>query len=118
MSDDRQDINITALRKILLERKEDLLRLRAQSAEARSAVELDQTRQGRLSRQDALMQQEMAKETERRRIVEMQRIEAALKRMETDDYGYCLNCDEEIAARRLELDPAVPTCIGCASKNS
>lgn len=111
---DRQDINIGALRKTLLERKADLERLSAQSAQSREAVELDQTRQGRLSRQDALMQQEMAKETERRRQNDLLRIGAALKRMETGDYGYCFKCDEEIAAKRLALDPALTTCIGCA----
>lgn len=112
---DRQDINIDALRKTLLDRKAELERLSAQSADSREAVELDQTRQGRLSRQDALMQQEMAKETERRRQLDAQKIAAALKRMESGDYGYCAKCDEPIAAKRLELDPAIATCIGCAS---
>lgn len=111
---DRQDINIDAFRKTLLARKKELEDSSARSAENRDAVELDQTRQGRLSRQDALQQQEMAKETERRRRVQLQRIEEALKKMETDAYGYCVRCDEEIAAKRLELDPSVPTCINCA----
>ena len=111
---DRQDIKIDALRKALLDRKAELQQASADSAENREAVELDQTRQGRLSRQDALMQQEMAKETERRRQADIQRIDAALKRMETPDYGYCIRCDEPIAAKRLELDPAVLACIDCA----
>ena len=111
---DRQDINIDSLRKALLDRRVELQRLSAMSAESREAVELDQTRQGRLSRQDALMQQEMAKETERRRQIDAKRIEAALKRMETEAYGYCIKCDEAIAAKRLELDPAILTCIDCA----
>ena len=111
---ERQDINIDALRKALLDRRAALETHSAKSAETREAVELDQTRQGRLSRQDALMQQEMAKETERRRQVDIQRINAALKRMDEGDYGYCVQCDEEIAAKRLELDPAIAVCIDCA----
>lgn len=111
---DRQDINIKHLRKVLLARKKELEELSARSAQTRGAVELDQTRQGRLSRQDALQQQEMAKETERRRGVERQRIENALQRMDEGDYGYCVSCDENIATKRLELDPSVPTCIDCA----
>jgi DnaK suppressor protein len=75
---------------------------------------LDQTTQGRLSRQDALLQQEMAKETERRRQKDLERIKAALLRVDTDDYGYCISCDEEISAARLKLDPAIITCIDCA----
>ncbi len=110
----RNDIDLIALKKVLLARKEDLVRLSQISAEARAPVELDQTTQGRLSRQDAMIQQEMAKETERRRQIDAQRIEAALKRMGADDYGYCVSCDEEISVARLNLDPALATCIDCA----
>lgn len=113
---DRQDINIVALRKSLLERKVQLEEHSRTSRETRDAVELDQTRQGRLSRMDALQQQEMAKETERRRQAETLRIDTALKRMEKDDYGYCINCDEPIALKRLALDPAAITCIECAGQ--
>lgn len=116
MATDRDDINLEALRKTLLDRKAELERASELSAESREAVELDQTRQGRLSRQDALMQQEMAKETERRRQLDLLRVITAIKRLETDDdYGYCAKCGEEIAAKRLSLDPALVTCIGCAS---
>ena len=92
--------------------------IRAADAETegeRAPVELDQQAVGRLSRMDALQVQAMALETSRRRAVELRRIAAALARMDEGDYGYCLECGEEIAARRLELDPAVPLCIGCAS---
>lgn len=112
---DRKDINIKALRKFLEDRLVELERLSKQSSESRDAVELDQTRQGRLSRQDALMQQEMAKETERRRQQDLQRVKNALTRLNSEDYGYCIKCDEPIAAKRLELDPAIVTCIECAS---
>lgn len=111
---ERTDIDIPALKQALVNKKAELEEVSARTKETREAVELDQTRQGRLSRQDALQQQEMAKETERRRQLEIRKIEAALKRMEIGDYGYCVTCDEEIAAARLTLDPAVPTCIECA----
>jgi DnaK suppressor protein len=111
---DRKDINIDDLRKSLIARKAELLRLSGISEGARDTVELDQTLQGRLSRMDAMQQQEMAKETERRRQAEVQRIDMALSRIDTDDYGYCVSCDEEIAARRLELEPSIATCINCA----
>ena len=113
---ERDEIHISFLKTVLLKRKTDLERASEISQESRDPVELDQTVQGRLSRQDALQQQEMAKETERRRQIDYQRTEAALKRIETEDYGYCMGCDEPIEKRRLELDPAVLTCIACASK--
>ena len=87
----------------------------AQTEGERVPVELDQQAVGRLSRMDALQVQAMALETSRRRAVELRRIAAALARIDEGDYGACLECGEEIAVRRLELTPAAPLCIACAS---
>ncbi|MDF2367962.1 TraR/DksA family transcriptional regulator [Sneathiella sp.] len=103
-------------KKALLERREELLSVMKASTEGRRPVELDQTRVGRLSRMDALQGQAMAQETERRRKNELQRIDAALSRIETGDYGYCVTCGEEISAKRLALDPSTPLCIDCANR--
>ena len=80
----------------------------------RSTVELDQQRQGRLSRMDALQGQAMAQEAARRRQTELDRIDAALGRLDAGEYGYCLACGEDIAPARLDADPAIPTCVDCA----
>jgi DnaK suppressor protein len=64
---------------------------------------------------DAMQVQAMALETSRRRGAELRRIAAALARMEAGDFGNCVECGEEIAARRLDLDPAAPLCIACAA---
>ena len=64
---------------------------------------------------DALQGQAMAQETERRRKNEQARIDAALLRVDSKDFGFCVNCDEEISEKRLELDPSTPLCINCAS---
>ncbi len=98
----------------LLAQREELARIGESAEEGRRPVELDQARLGRLSRMDALQVQAMAVEAERRRAVELRRIEAALRRIEAGEYGACVNCGGEIAARRLEFDPAIPTCIDCA----
>lgn len=82
-----------------------------------AAVELDQSRVGRLSRMDAIQVQEMALAAKRRRQAELNRIQAALKRLDDGDYGYCVSCDEPIARKRLDVDPATPTCISCAGKS-
>ena len=103
-----------AVRRVLLEKRLELEALIASSKEARSAVELDQTRVGRLSRMDALQGQAMALETARRRAVELQKIDAALKRLEAGEYGLCVRCGEEIPARRLAFDPAATLCVDCA----
>ena len=101
---------------ILKSRREELEGLSAVSAEARDTVTLDQQSVGRLSRMDAMQQQAMAQATERQRAVEISRIDAALKRLEDGEYGYCIDCGEEIAEKRLEIDPAATHCINCAGK--
>jgi len=83
-------------------------------AAGQKTVELDQTSVGRLSRMDAMQGQAMAKATGARRVQRRQRIAAALARIDAGDFGYCMECGEEIAPARLELDPTVPTCINCA----
>ena len=68
---------------------------------------------GRLTRMDAMQSQAMAIETERRRDLEIKRIDAALGRIDADEFGYCGICGEPIDTRRLENDPTVVTCITC-----
>ena len=102
-------------RQQLLQLQEDLAGLKTTAAAASGIVELDQTSVGRLSRMDALQGQAMSKEQGRRRELELQKISAALRRIEAGDYGYCLDCDEPIAIQRLTLDPAATLCIRCAS---
>ena len=102
-------------RQQLLQLQEDLAGLKTTAAAASGIVELDQTSVGRLSRMDALQGQAMSKEQGRRRELELQKISAALRRIEAGDYGYCLDCDEPIAIQRLTLDPAATLCISCAS---
>ncbi len=96
--------------------RQELEALMAGSSEARSTVELDQTAVGRLSRMDALQGQQMALATDRRRALELKRIDSALKRLEDGDYGYCVRCEEPITAKRLAFDPAVTLCVACAEE--
>ena len=92
-----------------------LLELNAKSREqASKTVELDQASTGRLTRMDAMQQQAMAKENQRRAILRTQQLYAALVRIEDEEYGYCLNCDEEIYTLRLEANPVTTLCITCA----
>lgn len=85
------------------------------SAAERAPVELDQTSVGRLSRMDAIQVQAMALATDERRKAELARVKAALERVDSDEFGYCEVCGEEIAPARLENNPAVTSCIGCAN---
>ncbi|MBF0247521.1 MAG: TraR/DksA C4-type zinc finger protein [Alphaproteobacteria bacterium] len=113
---DRIDIDLDALKRKLHSERGELEHDAQITADERGVVVLDQTSVGRLSRMDALQNQAMQLETERRREVELQRIDAALKRMEDGEYGYCVSCGEDIAAKRLDMDPATPVCVECARK--
>lgn len=111
MADDHR----TAKFRPLLEKEiEELRALSETGAASRAPVTLDQQSVGRLSRMDAMQAQAMAQATERRRLTRIQQVEAALKRIEDGEYGYCLSCGDEIEERRLETDPAAPLCIACS----
>jgi len=99
----------------LLALREALRELEHTAEEGRRPVELDQARQGRLARMDALQGQAMALEAQRRRDLELRKIAAALQRIADGEFGECVACGAAIAQARLEFDPATPLCIECAS---
>ena len=49
-----------------------------------------------------------------RKIVNM--IDAALKRIQDEEYGVCANCQEEMQQKRLEAVPWTRHCIECQEK--
>jgi DnaK suppressor protein len=75
-------MNDTAVRETLVRLKAELESFSEVSEDARATVMLDQQAVGRLSRMDALQGQAMAQASERQRRADIQRIEAALKRLD------------------------------------
>ena len=108
------DAERDGFRKRLLAERAGLLEEDAQGADDRETVMLDQSSVGRLSRMDAMQRQAMAEATHRRGAARKGRIDAALARIDEGEFGYCTDCGEEIAPKRLELDPTAPTCVSCA----
>ena len=76
-------------------------------------VELDSSL-GRLSRMDALQNQQMALELKRRQENQLLRIENAFKRLAKGQYGLCGKCKKPIEEDRLEVFPDTVTCVRCA----
>ena len=103
-------------RERLLKLKAELEAVAESGDESAAIVELDQAKVGRLSRMDAMQAQAMAKASAERREQMLRRIEAALVRVENDEYGMCQECGEPINPKRLDFDPTVTLCIDCASK--
>ena len=109
-------LDLDWFREALLKRQRELQELSAISSEARAAVTLDQSSVGRVSRIDAIAaaaKWHLPRKRTRER--DIQRIKAALLRLDEGEFGYCVTCGEAIAEKRLRLDPGVPTCIDCAS---
>lgn len=86
-----------------------------ENSDASAPVELDQTRQGRLSRMDAMQQQAMAQATASSARARLAALGAALRRIDEGSYGECAGCGEMISAARLEARPEARLCISCES---
>ncbi|MEC3862230.1 TraR/DksA C4-type zinc finger protein [Mesobacterium sp. TK19101] len=102
-------------RQLILARLADLDAEDALGKDAQATVELDQQAVGRLSRQDALLAQSMARATQARRDGLRRALTAALARIDDGDFGYCDDCGEDIPVKRLELDPTATRCVSCAT---
>ena len=112
MTDENNDLDHLAT---MIRSEMDQLKYLSETAkDSRAPVALDQQSVGRLSRMDAMQQQSMELATEERRQQRLAALAAALRRVDSAGYGYCLVCDDKIAAGRLAVDPAVTLCIDCA----
>jgi DnaK suppressor protein len=93
----------------------ELTAARAATAEGRAPVTLDQQSVGRLSRMDAMQQQQMALAAGRQREAQITRIRNALDRMDKGEFGICVACGNDIPEKRLEADPAAHLCVACSA---
>ena len=110
------EVEIEQIRQDLLRLRSGLQELEQTFQETSAPVELDQARVGRLSRMDAMQAQQMALEAARRRQRQLLKVEGALLRIESGEYGYCFVCGEEIDVRRLSVDPTNTRCMGCVER--
>jgi len=86
------------------------------SEEAAGIVKLDQTLVGRVSRMDAMQQQNMAVSTRSKVQRKLQKVRLALAAIDSGDYGYCRKCDESIGYPRLNAQPEANLCLSCQDK--
>lgn len=100
----------------------DLLKLHGQfrtllenSGDGARPVALDQPI-GRLSRMDALQQQNMSQANQRMARQRLAQMDAALQRASLGEYGICLECGENIGYGRLRARPEAPFCFECQSQ--
>ena len=114
MSDESLDRQQTAaLGSALEERRrelEDQLRI---GGDAARPVSLDQQSVGRVSRVDAIQQQQMALAGREQAERLLRQITQALQRIDDGVYGICLHCEQPIARARLEAQPHASLCVNC-----
>ncbi|MCT8159928.1 TraR/DksA family transcriptional regulator [Pseudoruegeria sp. SHC-113] len=103
------------------ERRAQLLKRKAELTERLQAIETE------LDSHQSRDWEELATEREGDEVLEgmgssgqaeLRQLEIALKRLDEGDYGYCVQCGEEIAAQRLDLLPTTPLCAPCAAKTA
>jgi DnaK suppressor protein len=68
---------------------------------------------GRLSRMDAMQQQQMSLHAKKQAQLSLLQVEEAVKRLENGTYGFCLKCEGEIPTKRLIAKPEAPFCTRC-----
>lgn len=106
---------INRLRVLLEARQRELTSLLEHSDQASKPVTLDQQAVGRISRIDAIQQQQMALASQEQTQQLLQRVELALERIDAGEYGLCLRCAEPIPYARLEAQLFAGLCLECQS---
>ena len=85
------------------------------SREDAKPVDLDEPI-GRLTRMDALQQQNMTKASRRSLEGRLKQIAGALTAVQQGDYGYCVRCDGPIGYLRLRARPESRLCVRCQER--
>ncbi|MDT8398274.1 MAG: TraR/DksA family transcriptional regulator [Pseudomonadales bacterium] len=101
----------------LMKLREDLQAQYDLGESSGDTVVLDQSKVGRLSRMDAMQQQQMAKSNLVKTTNRLRRVNRALAKVESGDFGYCEECGENIAPARLQVQPEAPLCLACQSSS-
>lgn len=96
----------------LLLRREDLSTALSSMKESSKPVDLNDPI-GRLSRMDAIQQQQMVLNAKKQLEINLKLVDAALERLDKNEYGYCLACEEEIDHKRLLARPEAAFCTKC-----
>ena len=99
--------------RILCQTKDELNTFISDTTQSTKPVDLDEPI-GRVSRGDALQQQQMALANLRKAKQRLESIERAITRYQNGEYGACFECGEDISFKRLKALPEATICIECA----
>ncbi len=71
---------------------------------------------GDLARFELMNDQRISEKTLKEALIRKNRLEYALRKINTPEYGHCKECEEEIPIERLLILPESDLCIECASQ--
>ncbi len=100
---------------VLRGREAEILEQLRRNAAAAEPPSLDEEI-GRLTRMDALQQQQLALYARRRLETQLAQIRGALVRVSEGSFGRCALCKQAIDVRRLEMVPETPFCVACQTR--
>lgn len=109
------DEQVTELVRILEDAREGIRAQLDASREDARPVDLDKPI-GRLTRVDAMQQQNMTQAGRRNLEARLQQIAGALAATLTGDYGLCVSCEEPIGYPRLYARPESRLCVRCQER--
>ena len=107
---------IAKLARQLKQKHTDLESQLEHSRQGSEPVTLDQQSVGRISRMDAIQQQQMSVANREQAALLLKAITSALKRIDSHEYGYCRDCGEPVGFARLQAQPQAPLCLACQSE--
>lgn len=110
------DNELRYFEELLKKRELETLEQLNSSADSAQPVSMDNSI-GRLTRMDAIQQQQMALHTKGRLELQLVRIRTALRRVSDGKFGECVKCDEPINRQRLEIAPENPVCMQCLKRS-
>jgi len=68
---------------------------------------------GRLTRQEMIQEQQVNKHALNEANIRLNKLTYASKKVDRDDYGVCMECEEDILFERLMLVPESSHCVSC-----
>lgn len=71
---------------------------------------------GRLTRVEAMNEKAVNDKILDESRTKLKRLQSALSRVEREDFGVCVDCQEDIAMGRLMIRPESVRCVACATQ--
>jgi DnaK suppressor protein len=106
-------LELEDIRQKLLNLRSELQELEGSPREGTQPVDLEQAITGSLSRRDAMRAHIAAAASARQRTRLILKIDGALRRIQSGEYGKCFICEEELDLSSLSADPTITRCMNC-----